>query len=91
MRGRPATDARDAKIKAIDEWLGRSAAIKHFDALSEAISNTEEILLNLPAPDGEALLWTVNRLYAPGEGLWEPDYEAQTQADLRRFLSDGKA
>ena len=91
MRGRPAADARNAKIKAIDKRLGRSAAVKHSDALSEVISNAEEILLNLPAPDGEALLWKVNRLYAPGEGLWEPDYEAQTHTDLRRFLSIGSA
>lgn len=86
-----AADARDAKIKAIDDRLGRSAANERYDALSDAIVRAEEVLLKMPAPDGEALLWKVNRLYAPGEGIWEPDYEAQTHADLRRFLSVGRA
>lgn len=86
-----AADARDAKIAAIDNRLGRSVAHAHSDALSNAICEAEEILLTMPAPNGEALLWKVNRLYAPGEGIWEPDYEAQTHADLRRFLSNGRA
>jgi hypothetical protein len=86
-----AADARDAQIKAIDDRLGRSTANDHYDKLSEAICDAESVLLKMPAPDGEALLWKVNRLYAPGEGIWEPDYEAQTQADLRRLLSTGRA
>jgi hypothetical protein len=86
-----AADARDAKLKAIDKRLGYGAAHDHNDALTDAIVEAEEVLLNMPAPDGEALLWKVNRLYPEGEGIWEAGYEAQTQADLRRFLSTGRA
>ena len=86
-----AADARDAQLKAIDERFGWRAANSHYDALSEAICDAEQVLLQLPAPDGEALLWKVNRLYAPGEGIWEPGHEDQTHADLRRFLSNGRA
>jgi hypothetical protein len=87
-----ATDARDAQIKAIEQRLGRNAANDHFDALSEAIGDAEEVLLKMPAPDGEALLWKVSRLYAEGQGIWEAGYESQTHADLRRLLtSNAKA
>ena len=82
-----AADARDAQLAAIDKRLGRSAANDHYDRLSGAIGDAEEVLLNIPAPDGEALLWKVKRLYAEGEGVWEAGYEAQTHADLRRILS----
>ena len=45
----------------------------------------------MPAPDGEALLWKIERLYKPGEGMWEEGYEDQTHADIRRFLLNGRA
>ena len=84
-------DARDATIAAIDKLLGRSAANNRYDTLTDAIVDAEELLLNMPAPNGDALLWKVNRLYTPGEGIWEAGYEAQTHADLHRFLSQGGA
>lgn len=86
-----AADARDATIAEIDQRLGRSAVNERMDALSYAIGATEEVLLNMPAPDSEALLWKVNRLYPQGEGTWAASFEAQTQADLRRFLLIGRA
>ena len=86
-----AADARDAQITAIDQRLGRSTANSHCDTLSEAISAAEEVLLKMPAPDGEALLWKVDRLYPEGEGIWEPGFASQTHADLRRLLSTGRA
>jgi len=86
-----AADARDAQIAAINQLHRWDAVNEHYDNLSSAICAAEEALLNLPAPDGEALLWKVNRLYAPGEGIWSADYEAQTHADLHRFLSNGRA
>jgi hypothetical protein len=86
-----AADARDARIAAINQHHRWDAVNEHYDGLSVAICDAEEVLLNMPAPDGEALLWKVNRLYAPGAGIWEPSYEAQTHADLRRILSHGRA
>ncbi len=84
-------DARDAKLDAIDRRLGFSAAHDHSDKLSEAIGDAEEVLLRMPVPDGDALLWKVTRLYPEGEGVWSEGWEAQTHADLRRLLSNGRA
>lgn len=86
-----AADVRDAKIAAIDRRLGRTAANDRSDALSDAICVAEEVLLKMPAPDGEALLWKVNRLYPECGGMWAEGYEAQTHADLRRLLARGQA
>lgn len=82
-----AADARDAEIKRIDERTGYSAGHAHYDALTTAICDTETVLLNLPAPDGEALLWKINRLYKPGDGIWSKGVEDQTHADLHRLLT----
>ena len=86
-----AADARDAQISAIDKRLGRSDAHDQYDALSEAITAAEDVLLKMPAPDGEALLWKVDRLYSEGQGIWAPGFETQTHADLRRLLTTGRA
>jgi hypothetical protein len=67
------------------------AAFHHADKMDDAVGAAETVLLDMPAPDGEALLWKVNRLYKPGEGIWSAEYEAQTSADLHRFLSNGRA
>ena len=61
-----AADARDAQLKAIDQQVGWRAANDHYDALTDGIVEAEQVLLNIPAPDGETLLWKVNRLYAEG-------------------------
>jgi hypothetical protein len=86
-----ADDARKEAIEQNDQRLGYSKAHAHYDALSAALSAAEAALLNMPAPDGEALLWKVNRLYAEGEGIWAAGFESQTHADLRRLLSNGRA
>lgn len=81
-----AADARDAKIKRISDRLGRDAAIEHYDALSQRICDAEERLMNMPAPDGEALLWKVDKLWKPETDIWSEDYTRQTHSDLRRML-----
>ena len=86
-----AADARDEQIAAINQLHRWDAVNEHYDGLSSAICDAEQALLNMPAPDGEALLWKVDRLYTPGEGIWSAEYEAQTHSDLRRFLSQGRA
>lgn len=67
------------------------AAFNHADELDDVVNAAETVLLDMPAPDGEALLWKVGRLYGPGEGIWSEGVEDQTNADLHRFLSQGRA
>jgi hypothetical protein len=64
------------------EW---EAAFHHADELDDAVNAAETVLLDMPAPDGEALLWKVGHLYGPGEGIWSEG------VDLHRFLSTGRA
>lgn len=86
-----AYDARKAEIEAIDQRIGWSAAHDAYDTAIGRQIDAEQTLLKMPAPDGEALLWKVERLYTPGEGIWNEGVEDQTHADLRRFLLNGRA
>jgi hypothetical protein len=86
-----AAEKREAKIAKIDRRFNWDAVNEHTDALANAICETEAVLLDMPAPDGEALQWKVNRLYKPGDGIWSEGVEDQTHADLHRFLSTGRA
>jgi hypothetical protein len=86
-----AADKRDELIAEIDQRFDWDAVNERTDALSDAICDAEAVLLDMPAPDGEALLWKVNRLYKPGEGIWSEGVEDQTHSDLHRFLSSGRA
>ena len=86
-----AADARDVLIATIDNRIGWTRAGQHYDKLSDGIADAEKVLLNLPAPDGDAVLWKVNRLYEPGSGMWADGVEDQTIADLNRFLLPGRA
>lgn len=86
-----ADGARKAKVAALDQRLGWTAINDRYEAISEEICAAQAVLLAMPAPDGEALMWKVQQLYTPGDGIWEADYEQQTHADLRRFLLNGRA
>ena len=86
-----AADKRDVVIAAISARLGYAATGQRCDLLADAVNDAEAVLLNMPPPDGEALLWRVDRLYTPGEGIWAEGVEDQTYADLRRLLSQGRA
>lgn len=86
-----ADEARKAKLTQLDQRLGWSEINDRYDTMSDGIVEAERALLDMPAPDGEALLWKVNKLYKPGEGCWSDGVEDQTHSDLRRFLSHGRA
>ncbi|URD60474.1 hypothetical protein M8312_11875 [Sphingomonas sp. KRR8] len=86
-----AADARKAQIEALDRKAGWSEAHAAYEVAIELQVEAETALLDMPAPDGEALLWKVGKLYTPGEGIWSEGVEDQTHADLRRFLSSGRA
>ncbi|MEG3154460.1 hypothetical protein [Sphingomonas sp. RB1R13] len=70
------------------EW---EAAFHQADKMDSAISAAEKVLLDMPAPDPQAVVWKVDRLWMPGEGIWSEGVEDQAYADLRRFLLGGRA
>jgi hypothetical protein len=84
-------DERDAEIERLDKLHGWSAAHDTYEAAIARQCDAEGQLLRMPAPDGEALMWKVESLYKPGDGLWGEGVEDQTHADLRRFLLTGRA
>jgi hypothetical protein len=86
-----AVERREAEFRAIDKRMGRSALNDKYEALRDKACEFEMELLNMPAPDGEALMWKVDNLYTPGDGIWGEGVEDQTYADLRRFLLTGRA
>jgi phage shock protein A len=86
-----ADEARKAQIQRLDELHGWSAAHDAYDEAMSRQMKAERVLLDTPAPDGEALMWKVAQLYTPGDGIWEPSVEQQTHTDLRRFLLGGRA
>lgn len=86
-----AHDAREEKIAELDRHYGWSATHDAYDAAVARQIEAEKVLFDMPAPDGEALLWKMERLYKPGEGIWSEGVEDQAHADLRRFLSHGRA
>ncbi len=86
MRLLDAHETRMAEIKRLGEELGWSEACDRHDALWSRVSELSGELLRLPAPDGQAVMWKVQELYTPGDGLWSADMEEQTHADLRRLL-----
>ena len=86
-----AYDAREEKIEELDRHYGWSQAHDAYDAAIARQIEAEKVLFDMPAPDGEALLWKMERLYKPGEGIWSEGVEDQAHADLRRFLSHGRA
>lgn len=86
-----ADDARQVQVAAIDKRLGYTEVNNRFDVLLDRYNEAERVLLDMPAPDGEALLWKISKLYVPGEGVWAEGVEDQTHADLRRLLLNGRA
>ena len=90
-----AADERDAKIAAIRDRLGLDEAEDRWEALGERAYEAEWALMDMPAPDGAALLWKLEKLLDVerdgGTAGWSGEAVAQTMADARRLLSDGRA
>lgn len=71
----------------------RAKAEDEAEALVEAFSDTERALLDMPAPDGAALRWKLDRILDGGiNGPWTESYARdfirQTVVDYRRLLGD---
>lgn len=86
---RAALDSLDAYRKRRDH----ARAVTKLDAYGEAsdetgdrLSDAESRLWKLPAPNGEAVLWKVRRLFGPDCSLWESEITDQVFADLEQFL-----
>jgi hypothetical protein len=76
--------------KEADQRSGFEEANDVFDALVERQCELHSLLVKMPAPDTEALLWKIEHLFSEAES-WEPEYTAQTFSDARRLLSHGRA
>jgi hypothetical protein len=79
-----------------DERHGYSAANDRLDAAANAYSDTTSKLLEMPAPDGEALLWKLDYLFGDTvEGDYSPGWSASimqtVMTDAQRLLSAGRA
>ncbi|WP_260482359.1 hypothetical protein [Sphingomicrobium flavum] len=86
-----AADRRDVKVARIDRRLGWHEANERYDELSAKWAEADQALLDIPAPDGDALLWKVNHLWEEGDTIWSPSVEKQTRRDLERFLKGGES
>ena len=79
------------QLKALNDRLGYDAATdrleKHVDQYSAALT----ALVELPAPDAEALLWKINHLFTAADTTWTEEYTAQFHSDATRLLSQGRA
>lgn len=77
---------------ALDRRLGVSAAADRNDALNDAYTAAIDDLIEMPAPDGPALLWKLEYLLDCGTSGWSPgwndDYVQQALADARRLLGE---
>ena len=88
-----AADARAAERRRIERELGWDAINERSDGLSEACCDAEGAVLAIPAPDGTALMWKLDRLFGPGActngstASWSEEYIAPVLADARRLLS----
>lgn len=85
-----AADDRDSKIKAIDEELGRSKMEAEYDAANDRMCDARSALIQMPAPDGEALLWKLRWLYFD-DGTYDEAHIAQTVRDAHRIIAVGRA
>lgn len=86
-----AADARDAKIKKIDNQLGYSAAAERAEQACTFYTDAAGALLDIPSPDGPALLWKMEYLWLGDEEAgWAAEVVSLVLADARRFLSEGR-
>ncbi|HEX8579921.1 MAG TPA: hypothetical protein VF655_10050 [Allosphingosinicella sp.] len=84
--------------KEANDAAGYDAASDALDASFDRIADADAALLQMPAPDAEALLWKLemlNELSGPNEDQSSAGWSAKTvnavMADARRILSQGRA
>jgi hypothetical protein len=83
-----AEDKRDAQIEALDAELGYSKANDAHDTALDKMVEARDRLIEMPAPDGEALLWKLDWLLFSDGAIWQKEYVAQTAKDACRMLGN---
>ena len=75
----------DAEIEALNARLGYTEINDAHDAAVDRVSDERDVLIKMPAPDGEALLWKLDWLLF-SDNPWEDHLTDQAHADARRYL-----
>ena len=93
-----AADKRDRKVRQLRERFGMDEAENKWEALGERMAEAEGALIEMPAPDMEALLWKLDHLFGPaihGTENYSNSYCSAwinaVVADARRHLASGRA
>ena len=76
---------------ALDERLDFARISQQQEDASEAYSDALSVLVEMPAPDSEALLWKIRYLFTSADTAWVEEYTAQFHRDAKRLLSTGRA
>lgn len=90
-----AADEREAEIQRIDDRLGYEASAERNETLGQAAYEAEIALIETPAPDAEALLWKLERLFGKhdrGDGYgasYSGDWLDILLADARHLAERG--
>ena len=83
------------EFRRLEMEAGERTGYRAYDEKHEAISdrhyNALTALVEMPAPDSEALLWKINHLFTEANVDWSEEYTAQFFTDARRLLSNGRA
>lgn len=77
--------------EALDGRLDFTRVSQQQEDASEAYSAALDVLVELPAPDAEALLWKIRYLFTSTDTAWVEEYTAQFHRDAERLLSTGRA
>jgi hypothetical protein len=93
-----ADDKRNAAIAAIHTRHDWDAMNDKYDALVEETCAAESVVITTPAPDHDALLWKMERLFGPdvrpdedSGDCWCAEWMNSVLADARRLLAQGRA
>jgi hypothetical protein len=87
-----ADEERKAEIAAIQQRHGYGPAEERWEALTDAAVEAEWALMDMPAPDTDALLWKLEKLLEADESgtdCWSAEAVAQTVSDMRCLLARG--
>lgn len=92
-----ADEGRAAARADIDRRFGINDAAHRSDDLSEQQSDAQTVLIQLPAPDADALRWKLNYLFGEESNedgycaSWSADFIRPVIADVNRLLANGRA
>lgn len=82
-----AADKRDRKVRQLNARLGMDEVEAMSEALGQRAYEAKWALMELPAPDGAALLWKLGVLLDADSIAWEEKAVSPAMADARRLLT----